>query len=266
MNRKEWIETVLREVRFAPDRRKIRQELLEHMEDRMEEYMEDMECSMDSESEAADGDSTNFGSLIAEAEARVLASMGDPVELGQDLNRQHKPWLGWLWLGSRVVLAAAVLVVMVLLFCLWVITPAENSNLMNLEEEYLQMARHYDMDYNRSGNIYYNIEPDYTVQLQDTEITFRNLAYDDYDGRLEMLVTSRGAADLQNIALDFCCNGEKPTMFQTENGRDKEDFVVGLYKITFERFDRDAETLQITYNKFGEHFEFTVDVKTGAVM
>ena len=40
MNRKEWIETVLREIRFTPDRRKIRQELLEHMEDRMEEYME----------------------------------------------------------------------------------------------------------------------------------------------------------------------------------------------------------------------------------
>lgn len=252
MNRKEWIETVLREIRFTPDRRKIRQELLEHMEDRMEEYME---------WEKADSDEA-----IAEAEARVLASMGDPVELGQDLNRQHKPWLGWLWLGSRAVLAAAVLAVMVLWFCLWVITPAEDSNLMNLEEEYLQMARYYDTDYNRSGDIYYNIEPDYTVQLQETEITFRNLVYDDYDGRLEMLVTSKGAADLQNIALDFCCNGEKPTMSQTENGRDKEDFVVGLYKITFELFDREAEILQITYDKFGEHFEFTVDVKTGVVM
>ena len=42
MNRNEWMETVLREVRFAPDRRKIRQELLEHMEDRMEEYLDAM--------------------------------------------------------------------------------------------------------------------------------------------------------------------------------------------------------------------------------
>lgn len=79
MDRREWMRLVMREIHFAPDRKKIRQELLEHMEDRMEEYLEQ---------ETA-------------AEARVLASMGDPVEVGRELNRQHKPWLGWLWLSEE---------------------------------------------------------------------------------------------------------------------------------------------------------------------
>jgi len=252
MNRNEWMDAVLHEVKFTPDRRKIRQELLEHMEDRLEEYME---------WENADSDEA-----IAEAEAWVLESMGDPAEVGRELNLQHKPWLGWLWMASWAVLAATVLAVAVMGFCLWVITPAEDLRKMDLEEEYCLMARYYDMDYNHSGNIYYNLQPDYMVQLQNTEITFRNLAYDDYDGRLEILVTSRGPADINKIVLDFYCNGQEPTMTQHETGRDGDGQVVGLYKITFERFDRDAETLQITYDKFGEHFEFTVDVKTGVVM
>ena len=83
MDRETWMEEVLHQIRFAPDRKKIRQELSEHMEDRMEE----------------DGMS----------EARLLEAMGDPTELGIQLNRQHKPWLGWLWMGSWTILLITVI-------------------------------------------------------------------------------------------------------------------------------------------------------------
>ena len=33
--------------------------------------------------------------------------MGDPEEIGRALDRVHKPWLGWLWVASRVVLILA---------------------------------------------------------------------------------------------------------------------------------------------------------------
>ncbi len=253
------MEQVLREVRFAPDRRKIRQELTEHMEDRMEEYLEGMGAYDD-----VDG-STDFDALLEKAEVRLINSMGDPAELGRELNQQHKPWLGWLWMASRVLLIVSVCLVIGMAALLSLITPDDMDEKINLEEQYEQMAKYYDSDYNLSGDIYYCMEPDYTVELLDTEITFRLFAYDDSDGRLELLVTSCGAAYLKNIALDLQCNGESPAMAQHETGKDSHGNRLELSKITYERFDRDATQLHITYDRFGEHFEFTVDVASGTV-
>ena len=36
-----------------------------------------------------------------EAERRAIAAMGDPEEIGEALNREHSPLLGWLWLISK---------------------------------------------------------------------------------------------------------------------------------------------------------------------
>ena len=200
-----------------------------------------------------------------EDEQRVLASMGDPVELGRELNLQHKPWLGWLWMASRILLIVSVCLVIGLAVLLGVTALEESTGNLYLEEKYQQMAKYYDPDYNHSGDIYYCLETDYKVELLDTEITFRLFAYDDSDGRLELLVTSSGTAYLKNAALAFQCNGKIPTMIQSENGQDGQGNYLELNKITYERFDRDAETLHITYDKFGEHFEFTVDIASGVV-
>ena len=168
-------------------------------------------------------------------------------------------------MASRVLLTASVCLVVGMAVLLSLITPDDMEEKINLEEQYEQMARYYDSDYNHSGDIYYCLEPDYTVELLDTEISFRLFAYDDSDGRLELLVTSSGAANLKNITLDFQCNGESPAMAQHENGKDSHGNRLELCKLTYERFDRDAETLHITYDKFGEHFEFTVDIASGVV-
>jgi len=89
-----WCAAVLREVRFFPDHKAIEEELKNHYEDRCRGL-----CTA--------------GYTEKEAEARALAAMGDPVEVGQMLNRVHKPWLGWLWVLSTA------LAVFLLLTVLW---------------------------------------------------------------------------------------------------------------------------------------------------
>ena len=37
-----------------------------------------------------------------------MNAMGDPEEVGQAMDRAHKPWLGWLWLLSRWGVIAAI--------------------------------------------------------------------------------------------------------------------------------------------------------------
>ena len=85
-----WCDTVTRQVRFRPDRGAIQRELTAHYQD----HVRDLE---------------RVGYDWKLAEQRALAAMGDPEEIGRALNRVHKPWLGWLWIASRAVLALTVM-------------------------------------------------------------------------------------------------------------------------------------------------------------
>lgn len=238
MNREKWIDAVLHEIRFAPDRRKIRQELLEHMEDRMEEY---------------------------EDEERVLQSMGDPVELGRELNQEHKPWLGWIWLGSWAALAVTACFAVILSVTVGISALAESPDSLNLEEKYAAKNKYYDTDYNHTGDVYYNWQTDYSVEVLDTEITFRNFVYDDFDGRLVVYVTSQGQYAFGGNSIEVKIDGSQPMSSERYEGRDADGQRVGLYILTWERFDRDTRNITVSYNKFGEGFTFDVDLTSGEV-
>ena len=76
-----WCDLAISEVRFWMDHPTIRAELEAHIEDR---------CAALEE--------LNYPPELA-AE-RTLNAMGDPVAVGKALNREHSPWLGWLWVAS----------------------------------------------------------------------------------------------------------------------------------------------------------------------
>ena len=88
-----WLDEATRGIRFGPDRRAVSEELAAHLEDKtadLQRIFPDM-----TESEVWD---------------RTLKEMGDPRELGKELAKIHRPWLGYLWRASQAALAAALLV------------------------------------------------------------------------------------------------------------------------------------------------------------
>lgn len=85
-----WCRETIENVRFKPDRDKIWDELMAHIEDRTEAMKQ-------------------RGYTEEEAECRAVSAMGDPAEVGRQLNAVHKPWLGWLWIASKVLVIAAML-------------------------------------------------------------------------------------------------------------------------------------------------------------
>lgn len=87
----EWLDTAVSGIRFGPDRRAVKRELREHMEDK------------------AAGLLSVFPDMSEEeARERALGSMGDPRELRGQLAKVHRPWLGWLWTVSRVLLSCGI--------------------------------------------------------------------------------------------------------------------------------------------------------------
>ena len=90
-----WLDTAVAGIRFGPDRAAVRAELEAHLEDK-----------------AADLRRIFPDMLPEDAEARALEDMGDPAEIGKELARIHKPWLGYLWRASKWI---AILLVVLLM-------------------------------------------------------------------------------------------------------------------------------------------------------
>ena len=85
-----WLDTAVKGIRFGPDRRAVRAELAGHLEDKSADLRRIFPDLTDEE-----------------ARERTLAGMGDAAAIGKQLARVHRPWLGYLWRASQIVLAAA---------------------------------------------------------------------------------------------------------------------------------------------------------------
>lgn len=97
-----WLETAVSGIRFSPDRDRVRQELRAHIEDK-----------------AADFQRIFPDITEDEARDRALAGMGDAEELKVSLARVHRPWLGYLWMLSWVLAAAALVLFAVSAYSNW---------------------------------------------------------------------------------------------------------------------------------------------------
>ena len=91
MNANYWLDTATSKIRFTPDRKTVRRELQDHLEDRMEA-------------------GKAKGLSAYEAECAATAAMGNPATLAEELARVHSPWWGRLWRLSQWALVIAVLV------------------------------------------------------------------------------------------------------------------------------------------------------------
>ena len=81
-------------VKFSYDHENIRQELQEHIEDMMDDL-----C----------------GNGMSEAEAVSLAviNMGNPDDIGKELNKAHNSVLGFMWFISRQIVAVIIAMLLV---------------------------------------------------------------------------------------------------------------------------------------------------------
>lgn len=82
MNKKEYLRIVRKQIQFIFDRDEIEKELNQHLQDSILDLMEE-------------------GLTREEAELQAVAQMGDPMEVGKQLNQQHHPFLGYLLKASE---------------------------------------------------------------------------------------------------------------------------------------------------------------------
>ena len=86
MNKEEYLKTVRKQILYVFERDSIGQELSQHLDDSIEDLIEN-------------------GYEREEAERIAVEQMGDPIETGKMLNQEHHPVLGYLYLASKIILA-----------------------------------------------------------------------------------------------------------------------------------------------------------------
>ena len=87
-----WLDTATKAIRFKPDRKEVRAELSAHLEDKALDFQR------------------IFPDLTEdEARERAAVEMGDPEEIGKELAKVHRPWLGYVWRVSQVLLGLTIL-------------------------------------------------------------------------------------------------------------------------------------------------------------
>ncbi len=85
-----WLRDAVKYIKFPPDRRRVQEELYEHMISRNLDFLA-QGCSEE------------------EADRRVCEAMGDPEEVGKALAEVHKPFWGYSLRVLRILLALIVL-------------------------------------------------------------------------------------------------------------------------------------------------------------
>jgi hypothetical protein len=143
LDKNEFLKEVLSHVKFPFDRDGIRAELESHITDRMDDYIDQ-------------------GIASVTAERMVIDAMGDPAEIGIELNRQHKPWLGWLNIVTGILVGLLSVYMLLLVGPLLLMTFFSSDRIDTIPK----------------SDIVYRINVDKRVTIDDTVIHFTDLIYE----------------------------------------------------------------------------------------
>lgn len=192
MRFKEWdnyLDSMLRHVKFQPDRGKIRQEFGEHMNDMFDDYI-------------------SLGMSEEEAKDTVIDNLGNPDEVGKLMNKAHNAVIGWIWQIMRAAL------VVTLILC---ITPV-CSVITNFAVCIPNLISGYHVEVDEE-EILWTVDIGETVIIDSHTLHFDKLLMHS-DGIMELRY--RNVTDLLNSAIDDNFD-VRFTMISNENGDSPTD-------------------------------------------
>lgn len=152
---KTWCELAASYIRFPPDRPAVEQELMEHLQDKVDDFME-------------------HGMPQAEAERRAVQEMGEPRETGLLLRQIHKPYLGWVWKGTCWLVKILLLVVFA-----WTVVgifDLRDTDGLHFASYDPFAANYYESETSRSERVFYS-EPRVSDSSDGYRFTVQKVAY-----------------------------------------------------------------------------------------
>ncbi|TCT15652.1 hypothetical protein EDC18_103361 [Natranaerovirga pectinivora] len=224
-----FLDKVITYIKFPFDRSSIRLELKNHIDDKIQEYMKD-------------------GYHREKAEETAINEMGDPKEIGVLLNKEHNPFIGWIWKITSIGV-----IIFGIFNLIYIIFPAViglfNSNLMN----------HIPKDH-----IVYRINVNEKVTMDDKVIVFNKVVYDINDNLTifykhydKIWSTSGNVLGLIDEISDDLGN------VYFSGGGTVYGGIVSKGALIFRNFSSEAKILYLKYDRFNRKYEIEIPLKVG---
>lgn len=225
----DFLREVLGRVKFRRDRADIKAELECHIADRIDYYVE----------QGYDGE---------KAEQLTIDGMGNPKQIGIELNKQHNPWLGWMWEITNK------LVPLLLLLDIVFIGPSLLSNAFERNP----------IGEIPDSNILYKVDVDDSVKLDDRVIHFTGVVYD-RDKTLHIFYdTWLWGAGWSFSSIGDISDNLGNTYFEGSMG----DSSVWMSRSsrTVKNFSSEATTLIIAYDYYNRKYEVRIPLPGGGIL
>lgn len=176
---------------------------------------------------------------------KAVEAMGDPEEIGNSLNKLHKPYLGWiLSITSPLIFIAGLIVV---LLVIPKITMALDSFNVMPKGEY----RKYSINVNKKARI-----DDRTVVIKEVAVDYSNRIFIRYNDYCKPF-SNEWPMD------DFKVYDDKGNQY-FEGGRKSKEGIFGRrYFRYFINFDNTATKIILDYDYFNRRMRFEIPVKEG---
>lgn len=223
---KNFLEKIMSCVKFPFDKENIKKELEAHIYDKRDFYSEK-------------------GYDCTAAERLAVADMGDPRQIGWELNRQHHPIIGWLWIMTNI---AVVIIV------LW--------NLLFMGSQILITFQSSPINQIPDSQIVYSIDVNKTVRLDDTFIKFKkvvldksgtmHIAYEYYNKRILRPGWSLGSIGTITDDLDN-------EYFNGSSSSHNGIFSKGVRSV--DNFNSQANKLIIFYDSYNRSYRIEIPLK-----
>lgn len=234
-NLNEFLDQVLSYIKFHLVKDEIKAELESHILDKMDYY-------------------TSKGYNKEEAEELAVNDMGDPKQIGIQLNKQHNPLIGWIlkitnglvgFIAIAGIFLSIVFVVPSIIMSLFVRGPIHDITKESIE---------------------YRIDLDEQVRIDNRIINFTNLVYEK-DGSMNILYNERETGLLRRGGWSFGTIGEISDNLGNEYfnryGSSTGGSIITNSIMTIDDFSEEAEELIIEYDNFNRHYRVEIPLNAG---
>lgn len=228
-DKEKFLAEVLNQIKFKYDRYDIRMELESHIQDKTEYYSE-------------------LGYDMDKAEELSVSDMGDAKEIGKELNKEHNPFIGWIWRLTNVFL---VLFIIVNIFFTVIPFIASLGVFVSFEDI-------------PKSEIVYEIKINEKVKVDDTVTNFTKVVYDKnggltifynyYDTRL--WGSGWGSGTIGEVSDNL---GNK---YFNGSGHGSSG-LISRHRQTYNDFSKDADTLIISYDNYNRKYKIEIPLNAG---
>ena len=254
-----WCSRAVRQIRYPPDRNAVYKELYQHLQDRCESF-------------------TAKGIPDEEAKEMAVAAMGSPEEIAPQLAQIHRPFWGYCYSITKWVLVAAMVITLIHLF----IFVTEKYDFWTMPYRDYHTAQP-DGYWVRGERVYY-AEPNVSASLDSFRLTVKkvtirhNASVQDFPDRMyirlritksvpwadnpDMYLWFRAVDSLGNTYRSYAETDHRSPYLGIAEQKD-DPFGITLDFVLYDCVSRDAEWIELRYNRNGRDFVLRIDLTGG---